>query len=85
MRWICNELYQNEQPVIRFFVFLVELGSKLKKVGPTFSSFNPFASLPSIATNDRKQIRPHNILLNIKPRLLFLEFKAYLGFQKMIK
>ena len=42
MRWISNELYQKEQPIITFLLFFVEIASKLEKVGPTFSSFNPF-------------------------------------------
>ena len=75
MRWISNELYQKEQPIITFLLFFVEIASKLEKVGPTFSSFNPFSSLPSVAKNVRKQIGRHNILLNNKPsRPLFLEF-----------
>ena len=75
MRWISNELYQKEQPIITFLLFFVEIASKLEKVGSTFSSFNPFSSLPSVAKNVRKQIGRHNILLNNKPsRPLFLEF-----------
>ena len=75
MRWISNELYQKEQPIITFLLFFVEIASKLEKVGPTFSSFNPFSSFPSVAKNVRKQIGHHNILLNNKPsRPLFLEF-----------
>ena len=42
MRWISNELYQKEQPIITFLLFFVEIASKLEKVGPTFSSFDPF-------------------------------------------
>ena len=38
-------------------IFFVEIASKLKKVGPTFSSLNPFHSSPSVVTNDRKQIK----------------------------
>ena len=74
MRWTSNELYQKEQPIINFLVFFVQKASKLENVGPTFSSFNPFPSLPSVATNDKKQIQRHNIVLNNKPRPLFLEF-----------
>ena len=46
---------------------------KLERLGQ-ISSFNPFPSLPSVATNDRKQNKRHNIVLNIKPRPLFLKF-----------
>ena len=75
MSWISNELYQKEQPIITFLLFFDEIASKLEKVGPTFSSFNPFPSLPSVAKNVRKQIGRHNILLNNKSsRPLFLEF-----------
>ena len=56
--------------------FFVEIASKHEKVGPTFSSFNPFRSLPSIATNERKQNKLHNIILKKKPRPLFLEFSS---------
>ena len=56
------------------YVFVVEIASKLQKVAPTFSSFNPFPSLPSVATNDRKHNKHHNKALNNKPRPLFLEF-----------
>ena len=66
--------FKIEQPIIRFMVFFVETASKLQTVGQTFSSFNPFPSLPSVATNDRKLNKSQNILLDNKPRLLFLEF-----------
>ena len=39
-------MYQKEQPVIRILLFFVEIAPKLEKVGPTFSSFSPFSSLP---------------------------------------
>ena len=67
---------KKEQPKIRFLVFFVEIALKLEMVGPTFSSFNPFPSLPSVATNDRKQNKFHNIVLRKKPRPLFLEFSS---------
>ena len=34
-----------------------DVASKLEKIGPFFSSFNPFPSLPSVATDDRKQFQ----------------------------
>ena len=55
-------------------VFFVEIALKLEKVGQTYSSFNPFPSLPSVATNNRKQNKHHSIVLNNKPRPLFLKF-----------
>ena len=66
--------FNKEQPIISFLVFFAEVAPKLEKVGPAFSNFNPFPSLPSVATNDRKQNIRHNIVLNNKPRPLFLEF-----------
>ena len=86
-----NELYQKEQPIIRILVFLVEIASKLEKVGPTFSSLISIHFHPCnlrTATNDRKQIQHHNIVVNNKPRpLLFnsVEGKTYLGFQRNAK
>ena len=47
---------------------------KLEKVGPTFSSFNPRPSLPSVATDGRKPFECLNMVLNIKTGPLFLEF-----------
>ena len=57
-----------------FWYFCVEITLNLEKVGPTFSSFNPCPSFPSVVTNDIKQNKRHNIVLNNKPRPLFLEF-----------
>ena len=57
-----------------FLVFFVEIATKLEKLGPTLLSFNPFPSLPSVATNDRKQNKRHNTVLNNKSEPLFLEF-----------
>jgi len=55
-------------------VVFENLASKLEKIGPTFSSFNPFPSLPSVATGDRKQFQWLKIVFNNKARSLFLEF-----------
>ena len=77
-----------ELPIISFLLFFVEIVSKLENVGPVFSSFNPFPSLPSVSTNDRKQDKHHNIFLNNTPRPLFFEFswgKTHLGFKKDAK
>ena len=41
----------------KFIGFYVEIASKLDKYILNVSSFNPFPSLPSVATNDRKQIK----------------------------
>ena len=66
--------YKNGQLILRFLIFFVDIASKLEKVEPTFSNFNPFPFLPSVETNDRKQNKCHNIVLNNKPRPLFLNF-----------
>ena len=66
--------FKKVRPIIGFFVFFVEIASNLEKFSINFSTFNPFPSLPSVATNDRKQNKRHNIVLNNKLRLLFLEF-----------
>ena len=58
-----------------FGVFFVEIASNLEKVGSTFSCLNPFPSLPSVATNGRKQNKRHNVVLHSKPRPLFLDFR----------
>ena len=67
--------FKKAQPYkIRILVFFVEIASKLEKVILTFSRFNPFPSLPSVATNERKQNKLHSIVLSNKPGPLFLEF-----------
>ena len=33
------------------------MASKLEKIGKSFSSFNPFPSMPSVATGDKKQFQ----------------------------
>ena len=66
--------FKKEQPITSFLVFFVEIAS-LKSLAQLFiSSFNPFPSVPSVATNDRKQNKRHNIVLNNKPGPLCLEF-----------
>ena len=66
--------FKKEQPIIRFLVFFVDIASQLEKVGPNFSSFNPFPSLPTVPANDRRHNKRHYIVLNNKLRPLFLEF-----------
>ena len=46
----------------------------LKKIGQIFSNFNPFQSMPSVATGDRKQFQYLKIVFNTKTRSLVLEF-----------
>jgi len=55
MRKISNEVYQGELTIIIFLVIFENIAPKLEKTGPIISSFNPFPSLPSVATNDREQ------------------------------
>ena len=56
------------------WVIFEDMASKRGKVGPIFSSFNPFPSLPSVAKDARKQFRCRKIVFNNKTRPLFLEF-----------
>ena len=58
MKKISNEFYQRQLTIIIFVVIFKNIASKLEKMGPIFSSFNPFPSLPSVATDDRKQFQP---------------------------
>ena len=51
-----------------------DTASKLEKIGPIFSSFNPFPSLSFAATDDRKQFQCRNIVFNNKAGPLFLGF-----------
>ena len=77
MRKLSNEFYQGELATICFWVVFEANASKLEKLGrnwPNFSSFNPFPSLPPVATDDRKQFQCHKIDFNNKTRSLFLEF-----------
>ena len=57
-----------------FLAIFAGVEFKLEKAGPTFSRFNPWTSLPSVETDDRKQFLYLNIDFNIKTGPLFLEF-----------
>jgi len=74
MKRISNEFYQRQLTIIAFWVIFKNIALKLEKIGPNFSSFNPFPSLPSVATDDRKQFQCREIVFNNKGRPLFLEF-----------
>jgi len=74
MKKISNEFYQLQLTKIIFVVIFKNIASKLEKIGPIFSSFNPFPSLPSVASNDRKQFQCRKIAFNNKARPLFSEF-----------
>jgi len=55
-----------------FLVIFEDITSKREKQnGPIFSSFNPFPSLPSVATENRKQFQCRKIAFNNKARPLF--------------
>jgi len=72
MRKISNEFYKGELTIIIFLVIFENIASKLEKIG-LFSSCNPFPSLPSVATDDRKQFQCFKIVFINKARPLFLE------------
>ena len=74
MRKISNEVYRGELTIIIFLLIFENIALKLEKIGPIFSSFNPFPSLSSAATDDRKQFQCRKIVFNNKARPLFLEF-----------
>jgi len=74
MKKISNEFYLGQLTIIIFLVVFENIASKLEKIVPIFSSFNPFPSLPSVATGDKKQFQCRKIVFNNKARPLFLEF-----------
>ena len=65
MRKISNEFYQGELTIIILGVIFENIASK---------SFNPFSSMPSAATDGRKQFQSNKIVFNNNARPLFLEF-----------
>ena len=67
------------------YFFLVISAVMTLKLDPTWSSFNPFPSLPSLATDERKQFQCLNIVLNNKTEQLFLEFSRSEGTFKLFK
>ena len=42
--------------VVTFVVIFADIALKLEIVGPMFASFNPCPSLPSVVTNDRREL-----------------------------
>ena len=56
MKRISNEFRQLQLTIIIFLVIFKNIASKLENNGPVFSSFSPFPSLPSVATNERKPL-----------------------------
>ena len=75
-RKISNEFCQRELTIIFIVVIFEDMASKREKIGPIFSSFNPFPSLPSVATDDRKQFQCGKTVLNNKTKPFFI-FKPY--------
>ena len=71
---INNEFYQGELTIIIILVILEDMASRREKIGPIFSSFNPFPSLPSVGTDSREQFQCRKIVFNNKTRPLILEF-----------
>ena len=71
---ISNEFYQRGLTIINFLRFSQHVESKHKKNWPIFSNFNPFPSVPSVATSDRKQFQYLQIVFSNKTRSLVLEF-----------
>jgi len=67
MRKISNEFYQGELTIIIFLVIFENIASKLENC-------NPFPSLPSVATDDRKQFQCFKIVFINKARPVFVEF-----------
>ena len=52
-----------------FWIIFAGIALKLEKVSPTFASFNPCPSLPSIGTDDRK--------LACKQTLFYFSFRSF--------
>ena len=68
-----KEFYQRRLTLINSLRIFEHVASKLEKNWP-ISKFNPFPSLPSVATGDRKQFQYLQIVFNNKTRSLVLEF-----------
>ena len=80
--WRYETNFNTAKTIVFFLVISAVMTSKLD---PTFSSFNPFPSLPSLATDERKQFQCLNIVLNNKTEQLFLEFSWSEGTFKLFK
>ena len=59
--------------IINFSRIFPTRSIKTWKNWPIFSNFNPFASVPSVATGDRKQFQCLQIVFNNKTRSLVLK------------
>ena len=74
MRKISYRFHKQSLTITVFLVSFAGIALELEKVGPTFSTFNPCPSLPSVASDERKQFQYLNIVLNNKTGPLFLKF-----------
>ena len=70
-RYQTNFIRDRTLNTVNFLVGFARIAFNLEKVGPTFSSLNGCPSLPSAATDDRKQFQSLNIALNNITGLLF--------------
>ena len=70
-RYQMNPIRESRLPII---FYLVIFDQDLKKLVTDYSSFNSFPSLPSVATDDRKQFQCRKMEFHNKTRPLFLEF-----------
>ena len=75
MTKISNECYQRGLTIINFLRIFGTCSIKTCKNWQFFSSFNLFPSMPSVATDDRKQFQYIQIVL-IRRHLIFWLFKS---------
>ena len=69
-----NVISAGKLTTIIILMMLEDMASKREYIGPIFSTFNPFPSLPSVATDDRKQFQCRETVFNNKTRPLYVEF-----------
>ena len=60
--------------IINFLSIFITRSIQTRKNWPIFFSFNPFPSMSSVATGDRKKFQYLQVVLNNKTRSLVLEF-----------
>ena len=78
-----SEFYPGELTIIFLLMIFEDLKiwkNKMRKKLANFSSFNPFPSLPSVATDDRKQFQCCNKVFNNKTRPLFFYIQLMILF-----
>ena len=74
MKKLSKKFHQGALVINTFFDDFAGKTLKLEKVFPTFTTFRPCPSLPSVAMDDRKQFQCLNIVQNNKIGALLLEF-----------